>query len=96
MDVVQAALQDLERLSDPELPEGERKLRLLALKERFRIENVYEQAKQMADGRRVGNAGGDSRTFGTAGARSRRNGTAGTGTAGGVEDYRKMKTAICR
>jgi hypothetical protein len=49
MDVVQVALQDLERLLEPDLPDSERKSRLVVLKERFRIENVFELAKQMAD-----------------------------------------------
>jgi hypothetical protein len=45
-DKIHAALRDLEQLSEQGLPETERKIRLAELKERFRIENVYELAKQ--------------------------------------------------
>ena len=43
---VKAALQDLDRLMDSDLPESERKVRLSVLKERLRIEGVYDLAKQ--------------------------------------------------
>jgi hypothetical protein len=42
---VQAALRELDRILAPDFPENERKSLLPALRERFRIENVYELAK---------------------------------------------------
>ena len=42
----------MEGIFDSDLPEGERNIRLKALRERFRIENVYELARQTAVSRR--------------------------------------------
>jgi hypothetical protein len=44
-DKIQAALREIERILAPDFPEKERKSLLPALRERFRIENVYELAK---------------------------------------------------
>jgi hypothetical protein len=44
-DKIQAALRELVRLCDPEMPVNERKHQLNVLDKRFRIEGVYELSK---------------------------------------------------